>query len=199
MNGETWSKFMRNVFRGDGEALFGVVGADMVREVVAAGLIFILGWIFARRANKRQQKERLVDELIVAERELTERAYPEHWSSNDRRDVWMLNPFLERLKFVFSNIKDQRILTKKQEDLIEEYFFSVEKFLIQWSQTRSRGLSYNTRFQDTFEKLHAIVDQMSRAHMGRLARLRADIDGRTAQFQTVADQFRGPEPMVAAE
>lgn len=165
-------------------------GPEILRELIAASVVFLLGWFLARGKNKRAQKERMVDELIVAQRELIERAYPEQWGEKDRRDVWMLNPYLERLKFVFANIKDQKVLRRAQEDLIEEYFFSVEKFLIQWSQTKRRGHSYNTRFQDTFEKLHDVVVAVSKAHLERLSRLSADLGERTACFDSMPDQFR---------
>lgn len=171
----------------------------MFHEIVAAVFVFAIGWFFARGKNKRLQKDRMVDELIVAQRELTERAYPELWRESDRRDVWMLNPYLERLKFVFANIKDQRVLNRLQEDLVESYFFSVEKFLIQWSQTRRRGVHYNTRFQDTFDELYQVVENVSKGHLDRLGRLRTDIDNRMAQFESLPDQFTFEDPMVAAE
>lgn len=176
------------------------VGPELFQEVAAALIVFTVGWFAAKGKSKRHHKERMVDELIIAQRELMERAYPEHWSSKGRRDIWMLNPYLERLKFVFVNIKDENALTKKQQMFIEEYFFSVEKFLIQWSQTRSRGPSYNSRFQDTFVKLHDVVLHVSKSDLDRLARLGESLGSRTAQFETMPDQFKAEdERIVAAE
>lgn len=74
----TLTEYIHEVFSGDGSPVY--FNADFGREFVVAIFIFFIGWASSQRRSRGQLELRLIDELIVAQRELNKHAYPAQWS-----------------------------------------------------------------------------------------------------------------------
>ena len=64
----TITEYIHEVFSGDGSPVY--FNADFGREIVVATFIFFIGWASSLRRSRGQLKLRLIDELVMAQREL---------------------------------------------------------------------------------------------------------------------------------
>lgn len=135
------------------------IGFEIAIEYSAALLTGFLGWLFAMRATRNRQRSRLVDELILSQREIAKRAYPDdfggEWRMDAPREEWMLKPFIDRLLFLSANIAEERAISPKARLMVELYIERVVDFVSHWSNASKRAENYEYLFLQThthFEK-----------------------------------------------
>ncbi len=150
----------------------GWISPDFARDLFFTGLTFGIGWVFSLRASKGRLKSRIIDELLQSQRELVGRAYPEvrggKWRANDQREVWMLDPFVARIKFLISSLAEEKSLNEKELSLLENYVVALEDFIGQWAKTWARQHAYNERYRVSYHALRAAVKALGLKKMKRL-------------------------------
>lgn len=165
-------KFAREMFlRPDGAEL----SPDFARDIAFTGLTFVIGWVFSLRASKGRLKGRIIGELIMSQRELVTRAYPEvrdgRWRMADSREVWMLEPFVARIKFLIASLQEEKNLGLKQLDYLERYVSTLEDFIAQWANTSRRGATFHYKYRQTYIALREAVKALGLHQMKRLGGL----------------------------
>lgn len=149
-----------------------VISPDFARDLFFTALTFAIGWVFSLRASKGRLKGRIIDELIQSQRELVGRAYPEarggKWRANEQREVWMLDPFVARIKFLISSLAEEKSLNEKELSLLENYVVALEDFISQWAKTYARQTAYNERYKVSYHALRAAVKALGLKKMRRL-------------------------------
>ncbi len=148
------------------------ISPDFARDLFFTALTFGIGWVFSLRASKGRLKGRIIDELIQSQRELVGRAYPEarggKWRANEQREVWMLDPFVARIKFLISSLSEEKSLSEKELSLLENYVVALEDFISQWAKTYARQTAYNERYKVSYHALRAAVKALGLKKMKRL-------------------------------
>ena len=176
-----WYTYIRAMFMAGqaadaaAEAYNGWISPDFARDLFFTALTFGIGWIFSLRASKGRLKGRIIDELIQSQRELVGRAYPDQrggrWRSDDQRDVWMLDPFVARIKFLISSLSEEKSLSEKELSLLENYVVTLEDFISQWAKTTRRMTTYHYKYKTSYHALRAAVKALGLKKMKRLAGL----------------------------
>lgn len=155
----TYLDFLKRMFLSDTESFS--LNPDLVRDIVFTLVTFLLGWAMSLKASKQRLKSRIIDELILSQRELVARAYPEtrnlKWKANDDREVWMLDPFVARIKFLISSLSEEKSLNQKQLALLENYVVALEAFIACWANTWARKSTYNESYKVTYNTFRAAV------------------------------------------
>lgn len=155
----TYIDFLKRMFLSDTETF--TLNPDLVRDIVFTAITFFIGWMLSLKASKHRLKSRIIDELILSQRELVSRAYPEtrdiKWRANDDRQVWMLDPFVARIKFLISSLSEEKSLNQKQLALLENYVVALEAFIVCWSKTWARKASYHESYRVTYNTFRAAV------------------------------------------
>lgn len=123
---------------------------DVILGLVFTALSFGVGWAASRRAGRKRMRSRLADELILSQREMARRAYPDDfdgiWRRDDERSQWMLEPFATRLRFVISNLGEDRAVSSRARELCDVYVEKVIDFISLWSHVKTRKARYDYRF-----------------------------------------------------
>lgn len=150
----------------------GWISPDFARDLFFTALTFGIGWAFSLRASKGRLKGRIIDELLQSQRELVGRAYPEvrggKWRANDQREVWMLDPFVARIKFLISSLSEEKSLNEKELSLLENYVVALEDFIGQWAKTWARQQAYKERYKVSYYALREAVKALGLKKMKRL-------------------------------
>lgn len=179
-----WLEYITAIFYdADSPAYF---SADFARELLVAFVIFLIGWAASLRSSRRRLRQRAIDDLVLAQKELHSRAYPDDWSQNGRREEWMLAPFVDRVSSVVRNLIEEDLLKAKEKEIVERYPFALTAFVEQWASTMSRGPRYHTKYNETYLTLQQFVELAAPRQLSRLDGLIENLDV-------------GPEIFVAAE
>lgn len=145
---------------------------DFTRDIIFTLATFFIGWALSQRASKDRLKNRIIDELILMQRELVGRAYPEvrndKWKANDARQPWMLDSFVSRIRFLTASLTEEKSLNQKQLALLENYVVALEAFILTWSKTWARKDAYNQAYRVTYTTFRAGVTELGLKHMRRL-------------------------------
>lgn len=153
--------FVRTFWNRDGASFF--PDPDMARNALLTTITFGFGWILSLRGSSRRLKQRIVDELLMTQRELARRAYPDEyggeWRQADPREVWMLAPLVSRIQFLVATLNDERSVSKDARTLMDVYVESVTDFIAEWSITKTRfiGADFETKFLRTYDVLVAVA------------------------------------------
>ncbi|MCR9080040.1 MAG: hypothetical protein NXH78_13170 [Hyphomonadaceae bacterium] len=162
----TLTEYIHEVFSGDGSPVY--FNADFGREFVVAIFIFFIGWASSRRASRSQMKARLIDELVLAQRELFKRAYPDNWNEDDVREYWMLSPFVDRISFVIFNFKNEGRLRASQIGELENYLGKTESFIALWARVKRRNIKYDESYAEVFASLISFLESTSPRQVNRI-------------------------------
>lgn len=162
----TLTEYIHEVFSGDGSPVY--FNADFGREFVVAILIFFIGWASSQRRSRGQLKLRLIDELIVAQRELYKHAYPAQWSQDHVRETWLLTPYVQRVSFVKFNLNQEDVLKPGQLRELEEYLACIEDFIALWAQTKRRSIQYDEAYERVFAALTRFLEKTAPKQVSRL-------------------------------
>lgn len=145
---------------------------DFTRDILFTATTFLIGWVLAQKASKDRLKSRIIDELILMQRELVGRAYPEvrgdKWKANEDRQPWMLDSFVARIRFLTASLADEKSLNQKQLALLENYVIALETFILTWSKTWARKEAYNQAYKVTYTTFRSAVTELGLKHMKRL-------------------------------
>lgn len=155
----------------------GLPSPDVFLGIIFTALSFAIGWMASFRGSHRRTKARVIDELILSQSELMARAYPKVWRQGDTREAWMLDPFVARLRFLYSSVSETKSLGNKQLDLIENYVLRVQEFIAKWEETQSRRDSYHYTYQMTYYALRAATKALGLKEQRRLTGLMPVSDG----------------------
>lgn len=170
MDFASYLDFLKRMFLSDTETF--ALTPDFARDIVFTAVTFFIGWILAQKASKDRLKNRIIDELILMQRELVGRAYPEvrgeKWKANEDRKPWMLDSFVARIRFLTASLADEKSLNQKQLSLLENYVVALEAFIVSWSKTWARKESYHETYKVTYNTFRAAVTQLG---LGQLKRL----------------------------
>ncbi|MEM9378257.1 MAG: hypothetical protein AAGA72_18725 [Pseudomonadota bacterium] len=164
-------KYAEEVFAGEASPLF--FNPDFAREFVVAIMIFLIGWAMSLRTSKKRIKNRIVDELIMAQRELFHRAYPKDWKKDGVRHEWMLTPFLDRINFLIFSLKEDKQISEQEIGLIERYADDVDKFIAYWATVKHRTMAYDDKYESTYVSLKEFLERAANKHVPRIAPLYA--------------------------
>lgn len=162
----TLTEYIHEVFSGDGSPVY--FNADFGREFVVAIFIFFIGWASSQRRSRGQLKLRLIDELVMAQRELFKHAYPLQWNRDSYREPWLLTPFVERVSFIIFNLKQEDVLNPDQLREIEEYLACIEEFITLWSRAQNRGLRYDESYERVFAALTRFLEKVAPKQVKRI-------------------------------
>lgn len=145
---------------------------DFTRDIIFTAATFLIGWMLSQRASKQRLKNRIIDELILMQRELVGRAYPEvrneKWKANEDRKPWMLDSFVSRIRFLTASLSEEKSLNQKQLALLENYVVALEAFILCWSKTWARKEVYHETYKVTYTTFRAGVTELGLSHMKRL-------------------------------
>lgn len=174
--GELWESFLHFISSGQGKWLGEwVFNKEMAQESIAALVVFALGWLASARGSRKRQKKRIVDELILSQRELVGRAYPElrggKWQQMGEREAWMLDPFVARIRFLIGSLDDEGSLTLRELDALERYISTVEDFIVKWARTHNRTQAYHSIYEVSYRALVQAVRELGLNQTRRLAGL----------------------------
>jgi len=155
----------------------GLPSPDVLLGLVFTAVSFAIGWMASFRGSHRRTKARVIDELILSQSELMARAYPKVWRQSDTREAWMLDPFVARLRFLYSSVSETKSLSNKQLDLIENYVMRVQEFIAKWEETQTRRDGYHYTYQVTYHALRAATKALGLKEQRRLTGLLPVSDG----------------------
>ena len=178
-----WEYFSAIFYDSTSPAFF---SAEFARELVVAFVIFLIGWAASLRSSRKRMRQRAIDDLILAQKELHSRAFPEDWSQNGRREEWMLAPFVDRVSSVVRNLVEEDLLKDPEKRIIEHYPFALQAFVQQWAVTINRGQRYHSKYNQTYLILQQFVELAASRQVSRLNGLIQNLE-------------HGPEIFVAAE
>jgi hypothetical protein len=186
------SEFAASIFYDKNSPAF--FSADFYREFVVAVFIYLIGWASSLRSARGRLKARIIDELVLAQRELFKRAYPETWNENATRENWMLSPFLDRISFVAFNLKQEGQLSASETRTLEAYLSLVEEFIAQWSVTKRRRSNYDDKYEAAFAALRDFLEMVAPRQVRRIDGLivRASGNGQTASLEESASDIAEP-------
>ena len=179
----TITEYIHEVFSGDGSPVY--FNADFGREFVVATFIFFVGWASSLRRSRGQLKLRLIDELIIAQRELYKHAYPAQWSRDHVRETWLLTPYVQRVSFIKFNLIQENALKPDQLRELEEYLARIEDFIAMWAQTERRSIRYDEAYERVFAALTRFLEKVAPKQVARLDGL-IDRAARTEAIASVA-------------
>lgn len=166
----TYLDFLKRMFLSDTESFS--LNPDLVRDIVFTAVTFLIGWMLSLKASKHRLKSRIIDELILSQRELVGRAYPEvrgtKWKASDNRETWMLDPFVARIKFLISSLSEEKSLNQKQLALLENYVVSLDAFITNWARTWARRDAYHESYRVTYNTFRAAVTDLGLHQTKRL-------------------------------
>lgn len=162
----TITEYVHEVFSGDGSPVY--FNADFGREFVVAIFIFFIGWASSQRRSRGQLKSRLIDELIVTQRELYKHAYPAQWSRRDTRETWLLTPYVQRVSFVKFNLNQEDVLKPDQLKELEEYLACIEDFIAMWAETQHRSIRYDEAYERVFAALTRFLEKTAPKQVSRM-------------------------------
>ncbi len=170
MDVSTYLEFLRRMFLSDTETF--ALTPDFTRDIVFTAVTFAIGWLLSLRASKGRLKNRIIDELILSQRELVGRAYPEQrdqrWKANDTRELWMLDPFVARINFLIASLREEKSLNNKQLALLENYVVALEGFIAVWTRTWARRNGYHEAYKTSYNALRSAVISLGLKRMSRL-------------------------------
>ena len=164
-----WIDFGRAVFHDPESPAF--FSADFAREFVVAVFIFLIGWAASLRSARGRMKARLIDELVLSQRELFKRAYPPNWNENDVRERIMLQPFADKVEFIIFNLKSENQMGASEIADLENYHQSVLEFIDVWARVRRRSRKYDAAYEATFASLNNFLDRFAPRHVRRISGL----------------------------
>ena len=162
----TFMEYIHEVFSGDGSPVY--FNADFGREFVVAIFIFLVGWASSQRRSRGQLKLRLIDELVLAQRELFKRAYPDNWNEDDAREIWMLSPFVDRISFVIFNLRKEGGLKPPQLAELEKYLSEIEAFIGIWARVKRRNVNYDKSYEAVYTSLTNFLESISPRQVQRI-------------------------------
>lgn len=173
---EAWAGVVKFFAEGDGAILGKLIfNLEMAQEAVAALVVFVLGWFASNRGSRKRQKKRIIDELILSQRELVGRAYPElrrgKWEQMGEREAWMLDPFVARIRFLIGSLDEEGALELRELDTLERYVTTVEDFVAKWARTRNRTEAYHSIYEVSYRALVQAVKALGLNQNRRLAGL----------------------------
>lgn len=155
MDFATYIDFLKRMFLSDTETF--TLNPDLVRDIVFTAVTFFIGWALSLKASKHRLKSRIIDELLLSQRELVVRAYPEtrdgRWKAGDVREVWMLDPFVARIRFLVVSLQEEKSLKLNQLDLLERYVSALEDFIAEWARTRARRATYHYKYEQSYRRM----------------------------------------------
>lgn len=170
MNLDAYLDFLKRMFLSNTETF--ALTPDFTRDLVFTGATFLIGWILSLRASRSRLKSRLIDELIMAQREMSRRAYPddfgEVWSLADRRTEYMLQPFVDRLRFLSANIADEKGITSRGKTAVELYMQSVSNFIVHWAKGGPRTERYEYLFLQTHRMFRNAMKELGNQDHAKL-------------------------------
>jgi len=165
--------FLKHMFLADGDTF--ALTPDFTRDMLFTAATFFIGWVFSLRASKGRLKGRIIGELIMSQRELVTRAYPEvregRWRMADSRETWMLDPFVARIKFLIASLQEEKNLSLKQLDYLERYVSTLEDFIAQWANSSRRGANFHYKYRQSYIALREAVKALGLNQMKRLSGL----------------------------
>ncbi|MFT3722747.1 MAG: hypothetical protein QM773_04090 [Hyphomonadaceae bacterium] len=144
---------------------------DVVLGIVFTIISFAIGWMASFRGSRKRVRAQVIDELILSQSELKARAYPKVWRQGDTREAWMLDPFVARLRFLYSSVNEAKSLTRRQLDFIEAYMMRVQEFIEKWENTESRRDAYHYMYEQTYIALRTATKELGLKEMRRLGGL----------------------------
>ena len=166
-----------DIFRAAGGVLhrspwLGDVLKNFPSDAIAAVVTYCLGWVVSLRVGRQRRKDRIVDELILSQRELVKRAYPqlhgEVWRENAQREGWMLDPFVARIEFLIASMREDKALTLREIDLLEVYVAAKRRFIEKWCETRRRGEAYHQAYRESYYAMRTAAKALGLNQMKRL-------------------------------
>lgn len=161
---EIGSSLLRILWNRDGPNV--LPDAEMARNALLTVVTFTFGWLLSLRGSRRKLRERIVDELLMTQRELARRAYPDEyggqWRQDDPREIWMLAPLVSRIQFLVATLNDEKSISKDARTLMDVYVESVTDFIAEWARTRTRfnGAAFETKFLKTYDLVIAVAKSL---------------------------------------
>ncbi|HEV7691538.1 MAG TPA: hypothetical protein VGO52_11970 [Hyphomonadaceae bacterium] len=156
------ARFMRRIFF-TGDKGFDI-SPDLARDLFFTILTFGFGWLFSLKALLGKRRARLIEEVILSQRELVKRAYPElhgeQWREGGDRRAWMLDPFIGRIDFLIASMREDKIIKSKQETLLDHYTKTKREFTEKWSTTLRRGAGYHEAYTITYRAMRAALKEL---------------------------------------
>ena len=158
---EIGKSVLKTLWNKDGPSIY--PDPDLARNALLTGITFLFGWIVSLRGSRRKMKERVVDELLMTQREIARRAYPDEyggeWRQDDPREIWMLAPLVSRIQFLVATLNDGKSVSRDTTTLMDVYVESVTDFIAEWSRTKTRfnGAAFETKFLKTYDLVIAVA------------------------------------------
>ena len=155
-------RFMRRMFFTSDKGFD--ISPDMARDVFLTILTFGFGWLFSLKAILGKRRARLIEEVILSQRELVKRAYPElhgeKWREAGDRQPWMLDPFIGRIDFLVASMREDRIIKPKQETLLDHYTKTKREFTERWANAKKRGAGYHEAYKVTYHAMRGALREL---------------------------------------
>lgn len=168
---EVGKSVLKTLWNKDGPSVY--PDPDLARNALLTGVTFLFGWIVSLRGSRRKMRERIVDELLMTQRELGRRAYPDEfggeWRQDDPREIWMLAPLVSRIQFLVATLNDEKSVSRDTRTLMDVYVESVTDFIAEWARTKTRfnGASFESKFLKTYDLVIVVAKSIGPLESGK--------------------------------
>lgn len=152
----------------------GFPSVDAARNIAFTLVAFLLGWAVSLFGAHKRLKERVITELIGAQRELMARAYPKKWKRNAMREAWMLQPFVERIQFLHEHLRESKGLRRTHLENIDKYQRSVQAFIAKWAAAKHHSDDFHELYATSYWFLRKAVTSLGLKELSRLSGLMPD-------------------------